>query len=478
MKLLQELKDKHTATVAEMQALIDAEATDSLTEEQQAKFAELQTAAKDLKGRIDRRQEYLAAQAAADMLKPIPSVPAQTVGDIVPPAADGPAQITVPARVKRWSQSNLRSFKGPDADMQAYKAGMWFAGCMEQATRRGTRFQRWCAEHGMPLDYLSAQDDIRIYGATAHVEGDNTYGGYLVYDELQRAIIDLTLEYGVARRVFGQVPMTTETVSRPRRTGGLTAYFVGEGDAGTHTRKTWDRVQLVAKKLMVLTSMSGELNEDSVISMADDLTMEIARANAYKEDYCGFLGDGTSTYGGITGVVTRLSALNGVDDGGGMVLASGNLFSEFTLGDFNRMVGRIPDYAEAGARWVCHRSFFHSTMVRLMAAAGGNTEAVIAGLSSGRQFLGYPVEYANIMPSTDSNSQVACLFGDFSLAAKFGDRRAQTVEFSRDATIDSVSMFETDQVAVKGTERFDMNVHDVGTATAAGPVVGLISAAS
>jgi hypothetical protein len=56
--------------------------------------------------------------------------------------------------------------------------------------------------------------------------------------------------------------------------------------------------------------------------------------------------------------------------------------------------------------------------------------------------------------------------------------------FSTDATIDSVNMFETAQVAVRGIERFDINVHDVGNATATaadkspGPIVGLITAAA
>jgi hypothetical protein len=44
--------------------------------------------------------------------------------------------------------------------------------------------------------------------------------------------------------------------------------------------------------------------------------------------------------------------------------------------------------------------------------------------------------------------------------------------------------FEEDLMAIKGTERFDINVHDVGNASSsagarkAGPIVGLITAAS
>jgi hypothetical protein len=41
--------------------------------------------------------------------------------------------------------------------------------------------------------------------------------------------------------------------------------------------------------------------EDAIISIADDLAEEIVYAFSLKEDQCGFIGDGTSTYGGIVG---------------------------------------------------------------------------------------------------------------------------------------------------------------------------------
>jgi len=52
------------------------------------------------------------------------------------------------------------------------------------------------------------------------------------------------------------------------------------------------------------------------------------------------------------------------------------------------------------------------------------------------------------------------------------------MSMSEHATVGGVSVFETDQYAVRTTERFDIVAHDLGTATVAGPVVGLITAAS
>ena len=61
-----------------------------------------------------------------------------------------------------------------------------------------------------------------------------------------------------------------------------------------------------------------------------------------------------------------------------------------------------------------------------------------------------------------ANSAVA-LFGDLTLAASFGDRRQTTIQIS-DAALNA---FEQDELAIRGTERFDINVHDLG------PIVAL-----
>jgi HK97 family phage major capsid protein len=59
------------------------------------------------------------------------------------------------------------------------------------------------------------------------------------------------------------------------------------------------------------------------------------------------------------------------------------------------------------------------------------------------------------------------LFGDLTKSSTFGDRRQTTISVS-----DQV-YWANDQVGIKGTERFDIVNHDIGTATVAGPVVAL-----
>ena len=110
-------------------------------------------------------------------------------------------------------------------------------------------------------------------------------------------------------------------------------------------------------------------------------------------------------------------------------------------------------------------------MATLQTAAGGNTVVDLANGGTPR-FLGYPVELVQVMPTTTANSQVACLFGDLRLGSMLGDRRSLTLALSSDYK------FAEDQLAIRGTQRIDINIHDVGSTATAGPIVALTMKAS
>jgi HK97 family phage major capsid protein len=371
----------------------------------------------------------------------------------------------LPANVKRYG--NLRGFKGtsPDgrpAEQRAYEFGMWMLGMF--GLKSAIDF---CKTKG----YRFVED---LEGKVQR-ENVNVSSGFLVPEQFENDLIDLRETYGVFRREAKIVPMSSDTRSDPRRTGGLTVYVVGESTSPTASDKTWDRVRLTARKIGVLTKYTNELREDAVLNIGDDLAQEIAYAFSKFEDDCGFVGDGTSTYAGIVGVTRRLTNLNGVDEGGGLILGAGNLMSELTLANHNSVVGLLPEYAHrAGPKWFCSQTYWGAVMQKLTYAAGGTTATEVVNGVRSPTFLGYPVVITQTMPVSDNNSQIVALFGNLRMAARFGDRRSTAIRMSDHA----LNTFEQDEVAIVGFERFDINVHDVGTTTAAGPIVGLISASS
>ena len=297
--------------------------------------------------------------------------------------------------------------------------------------------------------------------------------GMFVPTSLSAAIIDLRNQYGVARQFARSLPMGTASMKINRRRSGLTAHFTGENQpAGTATTLSFDFVELVAKDLEAVTYIPENLSQDSPMALADIVVGEIAYAFAVKEDACFFNGDGTSTYGNILGVVPKLN--DGSHAASIVTAATGNLsFETLDMRDFHNAAATLPTYAQRGARWYFNRAGWAAGPERLMYAAGGNTTTTTAE-GTQRQFLGYPVVFSETLNGTlsDQASTILCLFGDLGLSSTFGDRSGITIRSSSEAK------FLERQLVVQGIERFDINNHDLGDNSTAGPVIALKTPAS
>lgn len=384
------------------------------------------------------------------------------------PAATAARQGGATQLARSATRAVLRNFRGEGAEERALRAGHF----MRAALYEDEASRQFCREHGIVLK-------------RAQSESDNESGGFLVPTEFENVLIDLRLEYGVFRRNANVVPMSSLRKERPRRKGGLKAYPIGARGSNrrlTESKKGWDLVGLDAKKWGVLAKYEEELSDDSVIAMADDLAGEIAYAFTSVEDECGFLGDGSSDFHGITGLIPKLQGLSGtVGQIAGIQVASGNQWSEIVLLDILGLVGKLPSFARKSGqvKWYCSNEFWATVLCRIALLLGGSAVAEVQNEIT-PVFLGKPVEITEVMPHTEANSQVPLLYGNLAQAAMFGDRRGVTIKMTDSNDTD----FEEDLMAIKGTERFDVNVHDVGNADAsaakrqAGPVVALQTAAN
>jgi len=164
-----------------------------------------------------------------------------------------------------------------------------------------------------------------------------------------------------------------------------------------------DGVTLSAKELAALVRYPMTLSEDAIINLADKLAYEIGYAFALKEDQCGFIGDGTSTYSGIRGLATLIDdanhgnsiTTNGTVNGGEVVAAAGGTsFGSTVLGDYERMVGVLPQYAAMEAKWYFSRAGFAAGPQRLMDAGGGNTNETL-----GSRWRWQPHQSGQVRPS-------------------------------------------------------------------------------
>jgi len=282
-------------------------------------------------------------------------------------------------------------------------------------------------------------------GLKAQSEGTNSAGGFLVPDPLEQAILDVREEYGVARKVSRTFPMTADTLNVPSLTSGSTVYYPAENSAITESSAVWGNVGLTATKRACLMKWSNELGADALFSLADTLADYMGRALGIREDTEFIQGDGTSAFGSVTGLKNKAHSF---------VTGAGTTWASLTLANLVSTVGTLGDKYHNGASWVMSRQFYSQVVLRLIADAGGNTIDSLGVGSTGVQFLGYPVNFSDQAPIATAVDIDSCYFGNFMDAVVFGDRSGIQI-----ATSDHVN-FAEDQVNIRATSRYDIQVHD------------------
>ena len=377
-----------------------------------------------------------------DMLREFGNVPA-------PVASEAP-------KSEPWKSGSVvrNPFPGPkaEADYKAYAFGQWVRGTV----LGNASAAKWCNEHGVK----------------SQTEGTDSAGGYTVPEIVSSSLIWLRNEYGIARRYSRIYPMTSDTLNVPNASTSTTTYYPGEATAITASDVTFSQVQLSAKKLAILTIVSKELNEDTVIDFGAMLAQDFAYGLALAEDAAAFQGDGTSTYGSITGIMPKIKALSATyaNIASMVVGASGSssALSSLTLANWQSMVAKLQPYA-TNPRWFMHKSVFYNGCADKLIALSGNSIMDIQNAYGPEPTLfGIPISFVQNMPSATGASVDLAVLGDLSKGVAFGDRRGVSVEVS-----DQVKFIE-DALTFKATERYAFNAFDIGNvnATVASQVPG------
>lgn len=337
--------------------------------------------------------------------------------------------------------------RGPDVDAKYQRAGNWILATMYQ----NQQARDWCDLNG-----------VRIQRAAS--EGIDSAGGFLVPPDLARAILDLREGFGAVRRRALVWPMNSDNTALPRRPGGTGASFTAEGVAASETSALIDRVELTAKKLTSLIKISSELEEDAVHDVVDFVANEIAWAFAKQEDSCAFVGDGTSTFGGMRGVT--VVANDSLHTQAKVSAATGHNRFGTTAGldtnDLGALMAGVRSAAYPTAAWYCSHVAYAQTFCRLAGSAGGGymETRMVDGVPT-PCYLGYPVimveSMATSLASLANLPMIA--FGSLYLGLIMGQRRSIIIRRSDDR------YFDTDQIGVLASERFDIIAHDMGDTT-------------
>jgi HK97 family phage major capsid protein len=429
---IRKLREKRQAAMDSAQALMDRADTEnrSLTEEEKRSFEgfldEEGKLTKELtKGEDElRRARLLEARQSAAAPEP-----RQT-------RAGQPGGLITPERIKRAQERGLVCFRG-DGGADRARAFAHYA----MAIRGVTSSRDWLEKRGI---------ELRSMGI-----GTESAGGFLTPIEFATEIIDLMNEVGAVRRACRVWPMSRDVQSIPKVSTRPSWIALTENAAIAPSDGTGTYVTLTAKKFGGLTQVSNELVEDSLPQVGDILAQDIAYQAAQFEDTTVMLGDGTATYNSLTGIVPATGAA-------GIVTAAGNTPELVTVANFISMLGMVQDYAlnelMGAPVWIFNRSVFARTAMRLMYALGGNTKEDL-GEGVTPSLFGFPVIFSGALTSAPAaNGGVIAIFGSLRTGVAFGDRRQMTIETSPHF------YFNTDSLAVRGTERFGLQVHDAASA--------------
>ncbi len=363
-------------------------------------------------------------------------------------AGMGTPAFRIPSNVRK--PARLKAFAGETKHRDAYFAGQFYLATIFD----NPVAKKFCADNNIPL--------IRA----AQTGTTDAKGGFLTPAELASTIIDFRDLVGIARQFATIESMASDVKNVPKTNGEPEMFIIGERAAITESDATWANIQLIAQKAAALVRYSSEIGEDAIISMADNLTEKLGRAAARMEDKLVFFADGTSDHGNFTGVCTGIAA--GAKH---KLAATKTKYEDITNADFNKLVAMLAEYADDDAAWYCNKRLYTQAMSPIIDAAGGNSGLEIA-VGSGRaerMFKGYPVRFCSAFPKTlaaQANAKVL-VFGSLRQGVMIGDRAGFEVSQS------DQRYFDTDEIAIRGRQRFALKAHDLGTSTDCGALAVL-----
>ena len=433
------------------QRLAAINATPELTDELRNEATTLMGEMTSLNAEIEERKAMESAVGAATAGVTMPFRPTSEVG----------TERRNAARIVRRNGQNMAftaaAFNGDQraADEAAYKSGLFLASLF---TRGGSsELRRKCIDAG--IEYASVYDrpggetEIRAVGAVGAVEAVNTSAGYLVPVEMDSSIIRLVFQYGLARKACRIRTMGSDRRLINIRKGPLVAKPAAEADIATGQKVAYAQLELIARKWMTLAPYSNEINEDAIVSMADEIAVEMAIAFALAEDNAWINGDGTGTYNGIKGLWWGFDVN---DDWPNMLttcISGETTAAAVTHGSIMQALGTVPAFNGLNTKILCHPYTTNGVLYRLASGQKATLLDMIDGTQK-KAYFGKEILESDLFYSTNASGHVILLCGDFAMGCEFGDRQTISIAVSTDR------FFDSDQTAVRGVERFDIRNHN------------------
>ncbi|MFA4945747.1 MAG: phage major capsid protein [Lentisphaeria bacterium] len=277
-------------------------------------------------------------------------------------------------------------------------------------------------------------------------------GSYLFADEFRPEIIRNVEAAGVLFPKCMRVPMPVPTVKLLRETTGFQAYWTSPATQPTHSAPVLAYVTLSAEKLFGLIYLANEYFRGATLAdVGQWVSSGLAWYLSDMLDDALVNGDGSSTYGGITGFLqsSNFSTVAPVDDH--------DTLTEITAGDYDlAQAGLTKDYAMREAENIMSLSVL-MTLKAIRTSSGypalynsSDTPGIPPNLN------GFPIAVCQKMPAASACTTSAKYAAFGSLRRSHAVGMVHDLQFDVDASVG----FLTDQTACRAILEGDIQEVD------------------
>lgn len=299
-------------------------------------------------------------------------------------------------------------------------------------------------ERDVSYDFFTRRQDTQTDSA----------GGELLPRPFQAEVFMKIEEYGVARNALRTINMTSKTIELKHVSSKPSVQWENEGARISDSDIAFDDRVLEAMKLAGITTWTSELQEDAdqALALLPILQEAYAERFSFNEDDAIFNGDGTSGYGGHTGLLKLSSATT-------TTMSSGNTsFSDITLGDIKDMRRNLSTVELMGAEFFMNKDILSYLEDE---TEGDSIVRSVTDDNAPPRLYGHDINLVEAMPDSGTSSQNDTAFVVLANPDRimFGQRRGLQTDTSTEGVLyDSsgsvtFSAFQEDSALIRLTER-------------------------
>ncbi|WP_292229513.1 phage major capsid protein [Brevundimonas sp.] len=241
----------------------------------------------------------------------------------------------------------------------------------------------------------------------ALIVSDDTRGGFLAPEQFEAQLQKELVEISPIRAAARVTPTSAGRVTWPKRTGTITARWVGEKEDRSKTEPAYGQASLEVHEMAAYIDVSNWLLEDSAIDLASELAGDFAEEFGRLEGVAFTNGDGNKKPVGVL----QDEAIKAIANGHAANLAPDALIA---------LLYSLPATYRNRGSWMLNAT----TLATIRTLKDGDGRFLWQPSFQAGQpetILGRPVVEAVDMPDIDAN-ETPILYGDFGVGYRIVDR--------------------------------------------------------